>query len=185
MTDDHEIMLAVRDGEMEKLGILFRRHSKPLYNFFLRGIGDRDISEDLVQDVFLRMLKYRHTYRDSAVFPVWMFTIARNVRTDYYRERGVTHEPIEYHEDSLACNPGPEDDSGREAETSLVRKALLRLPEGSRDLLVLSKFKNMRYRDIGTVMNCSEGAVKVRVFRAMRELKAMYHRLRGAEANGM
>ena len=183
MTDDHDIMLAVRNGEMEKLGILFQRHSKHLYNFFLMGIRDRDISEDLVQDVFLRMLKYRHTYRDTASFPVWMFTIARNVRADYFRSHGTVHEPIENHEDSLYCDPAEEDDPEREAETSLVRKALSRLPEGTRDLLVLSKFKNMRYREIGTVMNCSEGAVKVRVFRAMQELKTMFHRLRGADAN--
>ncbi len=183
MTDDHDIMLAVRNGEMEKLGVLFQRHSKHLYNFFRMGIGNRDVSEDLVQDVFLRMLKYRHTYRDNARFPVWMFTIARNVRTDYFRERGVVHEPIEEHEDSIWCDPGHEDDSERDDETILVRKALDRLPEGTRDLLVLSKFKNMRYRDIGTTMNCSEGAVKVRVFRAMQELKAMYHRLRGADAH--
>lgn len=183
MTDDHDVMLAVRNGEMEKLGILFQRHSKHLYNFFLMGIHDRDVSEDLVQDVFLRILKYRHTYRDNASFPVWMFTIARNVRTDYFRDHVTIHESIENHEDSIWYSTCQEDDSEKEAEALLVRKALARLPEGTRDLLVLSKFKNMRYRDIGTVMNCSEGAVKVRIFRAMRELKAMYHRLRGADAN--
>ncbi len=185
MTDDHDIMLAVRNGEIEKFGILFRRHSKYLYNFFRLGTGNREVSEDLVQDVFLRMLKYRHTYRDNASFPVWMFAIARNVRADYFRERGIPHEPIESHEDSVWCEPDTGDSDEKDMETRLVRKALNRLPEETRDLLVMGKFRNMRYRDIGTVMNCSEGAVKVRMFRAMRDLKAMYHRLRGADAHGV
>ncbi|MHB9027495.1 MAG: RNA polymerase sigma factor [Candidatus Latescibacterota bacterium] len=182
MTDDHDIMIAVRDGEIRQLGVLFQRHSKHLFNFFLAGIGNRDASEDLVQDVFLRMLKYRHTYRDSANFMVWMFTIARNVRTDYYRKKGSANEPIEYRDDYAGHNPGSEETIGEEDEARLVRKALARMPDDSRELLVLSKFKNMRYREIGTLLNCSEGAVKVRVFRAMQELKAMYHTLRGAEA---
>ncbi len=183
--DDHEIMLAVRDGEVDKLGILFKRHSKHLYNFLRMGIGDREACEDLVQDVFLRMLKYRHTYRDNAGFMVWMFTIARNARADWFRQHGTAHEPIESHEDAVWYDPAGEDESVNDAEMSRVRKALARLPEDMRDLLVLSKFKNMRYRDIGSLLNCSEGAVKVRIFRAMRELKAVFHGLRGVDANGV
>jgi RNA polymerase sigma-70 factor (ECF subfamily) len=181
VTDDHDIMIAVRDGDMEQLGVLFQRHSKHLFNFFLAGIGDRDASEDLVQDVFLRMLKYRHTYRDSAHFMVWMFTIARNVRVDYYHRKETSRESVEYQEDVVDCNPGPEEGSAGEESVLLVRKALARMPDDTRELLVMSKYKNMRYRDIGRLLNCSEGAVKVRVFRAMQDLKAVYHTVRGAE----
>ena len=131
------------------------------------------------------MLKYSHTYLDKASFPVWMFAIARNVRADYFRERGIPHEPIENHEDSVWSDPDTTDGNEMDIETSIVRRALNRLPETTRDLLVMSKLKNMRYKEIGTVMNCSEGAVKVRRFRAMRDLKAMYHSLRGADAHGV
>jgi RNA polymerase sigma-70 factor (ECF subfamily) len=185
VADDHDIMIAVRDGEIGHLGVLFQRHSKHLFNFFLAGIGDRDASEDLVQDVFLRMLKYRHTYRDNANFMVWMFTVARNVRSDYFRKRSSSPESIEYHDDYIECNSGPDENSGAEDEALLIRRALARLPGDTRELLVMSKFKNMRYRDIGTLLNCSEGAVKVRVFRAMQELKAVYHTLRGTESYEM
>ena len=64
--NDHELMLAVRDGEIARLGDLFERHHGPLYGFFYRVTGERTLSEDLVQLVFYRILKYRHTYRDDA-----------------------------------------------------------------------------------------------------------------------
>ena len=183
MTSDHETMLAVRNGDIEKLGILFDRHKKHLFNYFRLGTGNRDASEDLVQDVFLRMLKYRQTYRDSGDFKVWMFTIARNVRTDYFRARAVIHEPIEEHEELVGDDPVKSDAADRSDDIALITSALSGLPEDMRELILLSKFNKVRYRDIGIIMNCSEGAVKVRVFRAMQELKDMYHKLRGDESH--
>ena len=80
-------MLTVRDGDLDKLGVLFDRHHKLLFNFFLRLTSSREASEDLVQEVFFRMLKYRHSYRGSSQFSFWMFQIARNARIDYFRKK--------------------------------------------------------------------------------------------------
>ena len=63
---DNQLMEEVRDGKVEKLAILFERHHVTLYNFFLRLTANRSISEDLVQDVFFRILRYRHTYRGES-----------------------------------------------------------------------------------------------------------------------
>jgi RNA polymerase sigma factor (sigma-70 family) len=82
-------MISVRNGETEKLGHLFEAHHKRLYNFFLNQTGNRQTSEDLVVDVFLRMLKYRHTYKDEGSFSTWMYTIARNARVDHYRKNKI------------------------------------------------------------------------------------------------
>ncbi|HET9131995.1 MAG TPA: RNA polymerase sigma factor, partial [Terriglobia bacterium] len=83
---DIELMLAVRDGVVSTLGILFERYHERLYNFFVRHTNRRDASEDLVQDVFFRMLKYRHTYRGDAPFTVWMYQLARNASADYFKK---------------------------------------------------------------------------------------------------
>ena len=63
---DNELMLKVRDGDLGKLSFLFERYHRALFNFFLRSTGSRDLSEDLVQEVFLRILKYRHTFRPDS-----------------------------------------------------------------------------------------------------------------------
>lgn len=68
MPDDEQVMAQVRDGRVEMLAILFERHHVRLFNFFLRLTASRSASEDLVQEVFLRMLKYRHTYRGDSKF---------------------------------------------------------------------------------------------------------------------
>ena len=82
-------MRAVREGDLAQLGVLFERHAVNLFDFLSRTTGNRTAAEDLVQDVFVRMLKYRATFRDDGRFETWMFRIARNARADYFRARAA------------------------------------------------------------------------------------------------
>ena len=79
---DEDVMLQVRNGEVEMLGVLFDRYQAPLFNFYAKMTQDRTVSEDLVQEVFLRILRYRQTYRPGTNFRTWMYQIARNTRLD-------------------------------------------------------------------------------------------------------
>ena len=85
---DVELMLRVRAGETARLGMIFERHHKKLFNFFLRTIGRRQVAEDLTQEVFVRMLKSRQTFRGDRGFGPWMFRVAKNVRADYFDRLG-------------------------------------------------------------------------------------------------
>ena len=69
-------MQAVRDGDVAKLGPLFERYHIPLFDFLARVTGDQTAAEDLVQDTFVRILKYRSTFRDGGRFETWLFRIA-------------------------------------------------------------------------------------------------------------
>ncbi|MCE5251125.1 RNA polymerase sigma factor [bacterium] len=185
MPTDHETMLAVREGDIEKLGSLFEEHHKRLYNFFLRQTGNTQASEDLVQDVFLRMLKYRHTYLDNGNFDTWMFSIARNARVDYYRENTVRHVQLEEAEHCADTMPNPEEKFSHDHDVDMVRKALAELDEDKREVILLSRFGNLRYEEIGKILGCTVGAVKVRVFRAVKELSTIYFRLAGDTTHEM
>src|SRR5205814_4318578 len=92
---DHELMLAVRDGELDGLGDLFERHHGPLFGFLVKLTGDRAAAEDIVQTVFQRMLKYRHTYRDDGSFTAWMYHLARRCAADNFRKASATPQPID------------------------------------------------------------------------------------------
>src|SRR5690348_11487914 len=81
---DNALMLRVRDGETDTLGLLFERYKRPLYGFFYGMNRDSELSEDLVQNVFFRILKYRYLFRGEGDFKTWMFHIARNVNNDHY-----------------------------------------------------------------------------------------------------
>src|SRR5678815_1950363 len=81
---DNDLMLAVKRGKPECFGVLFDRHQRRLFEFFYRLSGDAASSEDLVQEVFLRMLKYRNTFREDSNFRPWMYHIARTARVDRF-----------------------------------------------------------------------------------------------------
>jgi len=84
---DETLMEAVRIGDLAKLGILFERHHRALFDFLVRMTGNVSVAEDLVQDVFVRVLKYRATWRSEGRFETWLFRIARHARADYFRTR--------------------------------------------------------------------------------------------------
>ena len=92
---DHELMIAVRAGEIRRLGDLFERYNRPLYGFFVRLTNQRSASEDLVQIVFYRILKYRHTYRDEGRFSAWIYHLARKVAADHFRKHAATPTPAD------------------------------------------------------------------------------------------
>src|SRR5436305_7968604 len=84
---DEELMFLVRNGVVEMLGVLFDRYQSPLFNFYCKLTGDRSVSEDLVQDVFYRILKYRKSYQSGMSFKSWMYQIARNARLDHAKRK--------------------------------------------------------------------------------------------------
>ena len=93
--DDHALMLRVREGDIPVLGELFQRHARPLHGFFVRLTGDRAGADDMVQQVFHRILRYRHTYRDVGSYTGWMYIIARRVLADFQRHRAWYQPPAD------------------------------------------------------------------------------------------
>lgn len=176
MTDE-TLMLAVRDGDVSKLGLLFERYHAALFDFLSRTTGDRAAAEDLVQDVFVRILKYRQTYRDQSCFETWMFRIARNSRTDHFRKRRIVEPIREGALDVQAPGPSPAQAFERGQETRRLKRALMRLAEDKRELLVLVRYQNMSYDRIAALLDIEVGAVKVRVHRALKELRGIFLQL--------
>jgi RNA polymerase sigma-70 factor (ECF subfamily) len=181
---DHLVMLAVRDGDVERIGVLFDRHHRMLFNFFLRLTANRGLSEDLVQDVFFRMLKYRQTFQTGTSFTSWMYQIARNAHIDQTRKRRLEVVPDDESWDKVASmEADPQQRLEQAQEIRLLRRALDRLPIEKREVLVLSRFQNLKYSEIAEILGCEVGAVKVRVFRAIRELGEIFGELTGEKAS--
>src|SRR5262249_29387595 len=175
---DENLMFAVRDGDVSKLALLFDRHHRALFEYFVRMTGNRAVAEDLVQDVFFRMLKYRSTFRSESRFKAWMFHIARNARFDHYRKHQAEDLLPEGGADAMpSASPIPGHELELNQQTGLLECALLRLPEEKREVLVLSRYQEMKYEQIAEVMGCEVGAVKVRVHRALKELREIFLKL--------
>jgi RNA polymerase sigma factor (sigma-70 family) len=173
VTDDR-IMQDVRDGRVERLAILFERHHVALFNFFLRLTGNRALGEDLVQEVFTRILKYRATYQGEDRFTVWLYKIARNAHIDHLRKHRETYPLEDQFEDVRSPEPTLDEKLVRDQEAALITRALARLSPKKQELLVLSRFQNLKYREIAELMDCPVGTVKGLVHRAIRELGEIY-----------
>lgn len=171
---DGELMRRVRDGDLARLGELFERHARRLHHFFLRSIGDRAAAEDLVQEVFVRMLKYRGTFRDGAEFTPWMWALARNAAADQWRGR-PRELPVDPElPEPASGEPAPIEALERRDELERLGAALGRLGHEQRELLLLARFSELRYDHIAELLGISTGAVKVRVHRALKQLRAAY-----------
>lgn len=176
-------MLGVRDGRIADLAPLFERHNARLFNYYVRMTGDRQLSEDMVQDVFLRILKYRHTFRGESRFQTWMFTIARNVQMDNVK-RWDRHQPLVTDGDETAAvnEPASGDASDGRYDTELVKEALGRLAPDKREALILSRYEGMKYAEIAELAGCSVENVKIRIHRAIKDLRKIFLELSGENA---
>jgi RNA polymerase sigma factor (sigma-70 family) len=170
---DEELMSQVHNGIGEMLGVLFERYHVPLFNFYLKLTGSRPLSEDLVQEVFLRILKYRHSYRTDTPFRAWMYQIARNARLDHLRKR----KPETSWEPEMSPAVAPVDTAQQSQETVLLHSALMQISEDKREVLVLSRFQDLKYEEIAQLLGCEVGTVKTRVHRALQELRQIFHQL--------
>jgi len=172
---DEELMMLVRGGAGDMLGVLFDRYQVPLFSFYSRLTGNRAASEDLVQEVFVRILKYRRSYRPGTAFRPWIYKIARNAHADQVRKGRAEVEfqpdmmPLAAHNDSASANQ----------QEALLHRALLELPEEKREVLLLSRFQGLPYSEIAELTGCQVGALKVRVHRALQELREIFLRLGG------
>ena len=182
--NDHQLMLAVRAGEIRRLGELFERYHKPLYGFFVRLTNQASSSEDLVQIVFYRILKYRHTYRDEGKFSAWIYHLARKVAADHFRKHASTPvpaDPGDFH-DHPDQAPAPVSSAATSDDLALLRRALTRLTHEHREVLVLARLQHLNHQEIARLLDCSVGAVKVRAHRALKELREDYFKIRKEQA---
>jgi len=175
---DEELMMLVRGGAGDMLGVLFDRYQVALFSFYSKLTGNRAASEDLVQEVFVRILKYRRSYRPGTAFRPWIYQIARNAHADQMRKR---RDEVEYQPDMEPQAP-QNDSANANQQQALLHRALLELPEDKREVLLLSRFQGLPYNEIAELMGCQVGAVKVRVHRALQELRAVFLRLNGGAA---
>lgn len=183
---DKELMLAAKNGNAEPFGVLFDRYHQRLFEFFYRLGRDAASSEDLVQEVFLRMLRYRNTFRADSEFRAWMYGIARTVRIDRFRrqkaETTLAEDDVPTSNSYRDLASGPFHQVEVEERAELLHRALLRLPVEKRELLVLARFQELRYEQIGSLLGIDVGTVKVRVHRAMVELREIIRKMSNERA---
>jgi RNA polymerase sigma factor (sigma-70 family) len=164
-------------GDLDKFGILYERYKLPLYAYFYKLTGGREqSSEDLVHNVFYRVLKYRDQYKGEGSFAGWLFTIAHNVGIDFHRnEKRQVYQHVEVKDTHSWTEESHHLE--KEERSGLLLKALSMLNTEEREILILSKQDCLKYKEIADILRCKENAVKIKIFRALKKLKEIYLRL--------
>jgi RNA polymerase sigma-70 factor (ECF subfamily) len=175
---DNALMKLVQAGDSAQLATLFERYHLALFRYLLSLTRNRTLSEDLVQEVFFRVLKYARSYDPSLSFPVWLYGMARNACFDALH-KGRAEVTGSEMEGMRSSTPMPEEAVARKQDVAFLEEALQRLPEEKREVLILSRFHDMRYEEIARILKCEIGTVKVRVYRALKELRETFCELRG------
>ncbi len=168
-------------GDGEVLAELYREVAPGMLNYIYRFVHDRALAEDLLQEVFLRIHKVRHTYRPDSPVKPWLFAIARYVAIDALRKRGRRREVA--YEDGFMNTASPDalDQTERSASMKQVERALSGLPGGQREAFVLTKVAGLSVREASAVLGISEGAIKVRVHRALGAMRDLLRQNKGNE----
>lgn len=164
---DAQLMAAVRAGDADALGALFSRHHGDVYALSARLTQDRDLADDITQEAFLRVWRYARSFRGQSTFRTWLYRLTYNLFIDL-RQRDVRQA-------SLALERPPAEEPPHEVTERhmLLETALRRLAPDQRAVLILSRFHGLRYEEIARIIRCSPGAARVRLHRAMNDLRRL------------
>ena len=173
-------MLRVKKGDRVAFEILMRKYYPRILNFVYRFLGNRQLSEDLTQDVFLKIYKSARRYRPRSKFQTWLYTIAKNTcLNELRRNRGhlvSLDEPITYDERAQKKeisdpHSDPAGEFFQKEKKALIQAAINDLPENQRIAVILRRYENFSYVEIAATMNVTDKAVKSLLSRAKVNLR--------------
>jgi RNA polymerase sigma-70 factor (ECF subfamily) len=180
---DEDLMVLYQKGEVRAFEVLLSRHRKPVYNFILRFVGDRETAEDLLQEAFMRVIKGAEAYKRQAKFTTWLYTIARNLCVDQTRRRkhrkhASLDAPMDASEESgtlMDVIPGNEMASDRKSVNKQLHETMQRAIEGlseeQREVFLMREFLDMPFKQIADVVGVPENTVKSRMRYALEKLR--------------
>jgi RNA polymerase sigma-70 factor (ECF subfamily) len=180
---DEDLMVLYQRGEVRAFELLLTRHRKPVYNFILRFVGDKETAEDLLQEAFMRVIKGAEAYKRQAKFTTWLYTIARNLCVDQTRRRkhrkhASLDAPMEPSDDSgtlLDVIPSKEMASDRQSVNKqlheTMHRAISALSEEQREVFLMREFLDMPFKQIAEVVGVPENTVKSRMRYALEKLR--------------
>lgn len=192
--DDVALMLEHGTGSEAAFEELLRRHQKGVLNYMFRMVQNRQVAEELTQEVFMALVKNAQRYQPTAKFTTYLYSIASNiVSKEWLRVKrrprlfslwsswgantrdDEPFDPLEHVADERACVLGA---FQRDEVTEAVNAALKHLPEHQREAFVLHRFQDLSYEEVAAITSAPVGTVKSRVVRAERALRPFLAKFR-------
>lgn len=180
--DDAQVMLRVKNGDDAGFEYLVTKYRRPMMAFMYRMAHNTAVAEELAQEIFLRVYRSRQTYNAEAKFSTWLYRIATNLAVNHARDTKYERPEITVNLDQPDQETGSTidlPDGSMTAEQAILRRERLaairqhvqNLPERQRLAVLMHKYQEMDYRQIGEVLKLSESATKSLLFRAYETLR--------------
>jgi RNA polymerase sigma-70 factor (ECF subfamily) len=171
---DEQLMAAVREGDAERLGVIFERHHARVYALCFRLTRRADVADDLAQETMLRVWRHARSFRGDSAFTTWLYRLAYNVCRDHWRKTRRDASATDLQEVTPTAFSMESNTSERHV---LLDEAMARLAPDRRMVLVLSRYHDLTFDDIADVLDCTPSAARVRAHRALHELREIYREL--------
>ena len=192
---DEELMSAYQAGDMRAFERLVARHEKPVWNFLRRFTRDAAAAEDLLQEVFLRVVKSAGEWKRNAKLTTWLYAIARNLCIDQsrravHRQASSLDGPVKAGADSTetlhdripATQSGADQQLSDRQAAARIDAAIAGLPDEQREVFLMREVMEMSFAEIAAVVGASEPTVKSRMRYALGKLREALTDLRDAPA---
>ncbi|MHC4443220.1 MAG: RNA polymerase sigma factor [Planctomycetota bacterium] len=181
-----DIIHRAKQHDPEAYDALVEEYSPRLYGYFYRLTGSQHDAEDLLQEVFVRLVRTFDDYQHQGRFEAWLFRIALNLLRDRVRRRKKSksaglmpqslptkeeNDPLDNYPDNSA--PQPQDDLYRAEQIDRMQLAIEKLPEPEREVIIMRHFSQMSFREIADTMNIPLGTALARAHRGLAKLRTM------------
>jgi RNA polymerase sigma-70 factor (ECF subfamily) len=179
---DAAIMLRVAAGDEAGFNYLVEKYHRQMIHFLFRMVHNQAVAEEMAQEVFLRVYRSRESYRAEAKFTTWLYRIATNLAVNHARdtkhERSAQTIYLDSPDEETGTRPDVADDEPtveqrlmRDERMAAIRTHVMALPERQRMAVLMHKYQEMDYKQIGEVLKLSESATKSLLFRAYQTLR--------------
>ena len=172
--DERELILRAKEGERDAFRVLVERHMKGAYDIAHHFLGEHEDAQDVAQEAFVRVHRSLGSFRGDAVFGTWLYRIVTNLSMNRIRQK-KSRARFEVRTSAEAREVPSPAGSGHEGSdlTGHVERALHELPTLQRAVVMLRHLNGLSTREVSSILNCSEGTVKVHLHRGLKKMKRM------------
>ncbi len=175
MKDEKEIIKQAKQGNAQAFSLIYQEYGKQIFRFIYWRTSDKHLSEDILQEVFLKAWDNIKNYKDrSFSIRAWLYRIARNTIIDYYRVKKPTVSLEEISFDLASSHLEAPEATNIKIEFEKAKKAIESLPEIQKEVIVLKFIEELSNKEIAKIIQKSEGAVRIIQFRALKKIKEIF-----------
>lgn len=168
--NEQEIIKTVQDGNFEAFGQIVEKYKESLYSFIFYSIKNEAAAQDIYQDTLLKALKQIKNYREEGNFKAWLFTVARNNITDYFRANAkMASLPEDENADIFPSQDNTEKQALSKISLDNILDKIEELPEKDKEIILLRQY--LSFKEIAEVLNCPLGTALARLNRAIKKLQ--------------